>query len=312
MAHLVQFPPELTPDLVLQIAEENAQRSRRPRRSNQSSTASLNPSPRKKRQRKASYEDDEHDDYNDDDDDEHQPLRKRIRRVGEHVPPPSANDPMSVFQKKTRDRLANKVLDIDANPQENASFKRFVKLLDEFHDDYERHYEQLEETPDEQLDLILSDHTLEEMASLSEKLKLSTYMSQADMSKLKRLLEILALRIKQGIELSPILKHDVNEESKPDEREERVWRNLVFERLAMSANACEIGLNIMTTPNMPKEILAENVIEYAALFVKAQLAKTIFPEYDPLYRSDNQAKGKSICASTTRHVGWFSVDQIRW
>ena len=47
----------------------------------------------------------------------------------------------------------------------------------------------------------------------------------------------------------------------------------------------------MTTDNMPKEILIEHVIENTALFVKAQLSKTIFPEYDPLYRSDNHSKG---------------------
>ena len=35
-------------------------------------------------------------------------------------------------------------------------------------------------------------------------------------------------------------------------------------------------------------IFKENVIEHTALFIKAQLTKTIFPEYDPLYRSDNQ------------------------
>jgi len=59
----------------------------------------------------------------------------------------------------------------------------------------------------------------------------------------------------------------------------------------MCANAGEITLNIMTTPNMPKEILVENIIANIQLYL-AQLAKTIFPEYDPLYRSDNHANSK--------------------
>jgi hypothetical protein len=226
-----------------------------------------------------------------DNDSEHQPLKKRIRRTNDNSLTNNPIDVMSALNKKTRDRLARKALDIDADPQENTYYQRFIQLLDIFNDDYERHHEQLELTPDDHyLDLLLSDHTLDEMAILSEKLKLSTYMSRIDRMKLKRLLEILSLRIKQGIAISPILKHDINDEQ-TDEEEERVWRDLVFERLTMCANACEISLNIMTTDNMPKEILIEHVIEHTALFIKAQLAKTIFPEYDPLYRNDNHSKG---------------------
>ena len=166
-------------------------------------------------------------------------------------------------------------------------------MLETFNEDYERHGDQFDENIDDPyLDLLLPSQTLEEMGVLSEKLKLSTYMTRIDRSKLKRLLEILSLRIKQGIEISPILKHDVNDEHQEVEQDERAWRDLVFERLTMCTNACEIALNIMTTPNMPKEILLEHVVEHTALFIKGQLAKTIFPEYDPLYRSDNQSKGQ--------------------
>ncbi|UJR32054.1 hypothetical protein I4U23_019522 [Adineta vaga] len=302
------FPPELTPDLVRKLSRENADRESRPRRSNNSSTTSLNPSPKKKRQRKQSTEDDDRD-Y----DDEDQPLRKRIRRIGEKTFNPNiANDAMSAFQKKTRDRLAHKALDIDANPHENTSYKRFMKLLNTFNDDYERHHDEVEETPDDHyLDLLLSDNTLDEMATLSEKLKLSTYLSRVDATKLKRLLEILSLRIKQGIELSPILKHDLSDEIKETEQEERVWRDLVFERLNMCANACEIALNIMTTPNMSKEILVENVIEYTALFIKSQLSKIIFPEYDPLYRSDNQAKDPHVTKQKRSKVTGAKCKQVQ-
>ncbi|CAF3667344.1 unnamed protein product [Rotaria sp. Silwood1] len=298
------FPADLTPDLVKELSQENNHRqNNRQRRSNNSSTTSLNPSPKKKRHRNTShneqnyeFDDDNNNNNDDDDDDEYQSSKKRIRRIGLineniHINNNHSFDAMDAFKKKTRDRLANKVLDIDANPHENTSYKQFVKLLDIFNDDYERHHNDIDQIDDENyLDLLLSDYTLNEMVILSEKLKLSTYMSCIDLFKLKRLLEILSLRIKQGIELSPILKHDINDEHKETEEDERTWRDLIFERLTMCANASEIALNIMTTLNMPKEILVENVIEYTALFIKAQLAKTIFPEYDPLYRSDNQSK----------------------
>jgi hypothetical protein len=293
--YLDLFPPELIPDLIKELSQENGRRSFRPRRSTASSNTSLNSSPKKKRNRNVSREDEEdydnEDDY--DNDDEHQPLKKRIRRVEFTNENNGSYDAMRALKKKTRDRLARKALDIDANPQENTSYKRFIKLLDIFHDDYERYHVEIEQSADEHyLDLLLTNHTLSEMATLSEKLKLSTYLSRIDLVKLKHLLEILSLRIQQGIELSPILKHDINDEQKETEEDERAWRELIFQRLTTCANACEIALNIMTTLNMPKEIIFENVIEYTALFIKAQLAKTIFPEYDPLYRSDNQSKGK--------------------
>ncbi|CAF1008847.1 unnamed protein product, partial [Adineta ricciae] len=102
------FPPELTPDLVRRLSQENTQRSTRPRRSTHSSTTSLNQSPKKKRQR-AESNDDYSCDNEKDEDYEDQPLRKRIRRSGEvKFNQNTANDAMSAFQKKTRDRLAHK------------------------------------------------------------------------------------------------------------------------------------------------------------------------------------------------------------
>jgi cohesin loading factor subunit SCC2 len=147
------------------------------------------------------------------------------------------------------------------------------------------------------------------MAILSEKLKLSTYMSRIDINKLKHLLDILSLRIQEGIELNPILKHD--EEHKETEEDERTWRNLVFERLIICANACEIALNIMTTKNMSKEIIFENVIEYITLFIKSQLSKTIFPEYDPLYRNDNQSNDPLLTKQKRSKVTGTKCKQVQ-
>ena len=318
---LNHLPADFTPALIQELLQDgcsldNGERSLRQRRSNP--TTSENQSPKKKRVRSLSTDDDDRSDDDDDDQpstnidvDQDEPLRKRIRRTNENLFASNPLDVISALKKKTRDRLAQKALDIDADPHENTSFQRFIELLDIFNDDYERHHEQWDETPDDHyLDLLLSDRTLDEMAILSEKLKLSTYLSRIDRTKLKRLLEILSLRIKQGIEISPILKHDANEEQIPEE-EERIWRDLVFERLTMCANACEIGLNIMTTDHMPKEILLEHVIENTSLFIKAQLAKTIFPEYDPLYRNDNHSKDPLLTKQKRSKVTGSKCKQVQ-
>ena len=314
---LDHLPSDFTPDLIKELLQAGynldgttGERLLRQRRSEKSAMSS----PKKKRVRSLSTEDDDEDNDDDDTNDmenDEEPLKKRIRRTNDNSLTNNSIDVMSALNKKTRDRLARKALDIDADPQENASYQHFIQLLDHFNDDYERHHEQLEQTPDDHyLDLLLSEHTLDEMAILSERLKLSTYMSRIDRMKLKRLLEILSLRIKQGIEISPILKHDINDEQ-TDEEEERIWRDLVFERLTMCANACEISLNIMTTDHMPKEILIEHVIEHTALFIKAQLAKTIFPEYDPLYRNDNHSKDPSLTKQKRSKVTGTKCKQVQ-
>ena len=324
---LDHLPADFTPDLIKELLQDGynldsttGERSLRQRRATNSNTTS----PKKKRVRSLSTEDDDDDDDNENDnnntdddandldnDDENQPLKKRIRRINDTSLTNNSIDVMSALNKKTRDRLARKALDIDADPLENTSYQRFIQLLDIFNDDYERHHEQLEQTPDDHyLDILLSEQTLDEMANLSEKLKLSTYLSRVDRMKLKRLLEILSLRIKQGIEISPILKHDINDEQ-TDEEEEKIWRDLVFERLIMCANACEISLNIMTTDHMPKEILIEHVIEHTSLFVKAQLSKTIFPEYDPLYRNDNHSKDPTLTKQKRSKVTGTKCKQVQ-
>jgi len=230
--------------------------------------------------------------YDDNDDDNDEPVKKRIRRI--EISTDNSYDAMSVLKKKTRDRLARKVLDIDADPNENASFKRFKMLLEIFNDDYER---QSSEFTDD----LLSNQTLDEMANLSEKLKLSTYFSHLNINQLKHLIEFLSIRIQQGIELQT------------NPQDDRQWREIIFEKLISSANASEIVLNLMTTSTMSKEILVENVIEHTVLFIKSQLTKLIFPEYDPLYRHDNQAndqqlikqKRSKITGSKCKHVQIF-------
>jgi cohesin loading factor subunit SCC2 len=137
-------------------------------------------------------------------------------------------------------------------------------------------------------------------------------MTRIDINKLKHLLDILSLRIQQGIEMNPILKHDINDENNHQtEQDEHAWRNLIFERLTTCANACEIALNIMTTRNMSKEIIFENVIEYITLFIKSQLSKTIFPEYDPLYRNDNQSNDPLLTKQKRSKVTGTKCKQVQ-
>jgi cohesin loading factor subunit SCC2 len=52
-----------------------------------------------------------------------------------------------------------------------------------------------------------------------------------------------------------------------------------------------VVLNVLTSPNVPKQLYLEEVIERIIRLVKFHLQNNIFPEYDPVYR-DPDSKGK--------------------
>lgn len=68
-----------------------------------------------------------------------------------------------------------------------------------------------------------------------------------------------------------------------------------MERVMGAADACLVSLYIMTSPNMPKRVYLEDVIDRVVLFLKYQLHNTIFPSFDCTYRLDNKKKGKLLC-----------------
>lgn len=70
------------------------------------------------------------------------------------------------------------------------------------------------------------------------------------------------------------------------EDEERLWRDLIMERVTKSADACLTAINIMTSPNMPKAVYIEDVIERVIQYTKFHLQNTLYPQYDPVYRVD--------------------------
>lgn len=76
--------------------------------------------------------------------------------------------------------------------------------------------------------------------------------------------------------------------------EERLWRDLIIERVTKSADACQVALNIMTSPHMPKAVYIEDVIERVLQYTKFHLQNTLYPQYDPAYRVDP-------------HGGWGSI-----
>lgn len=68
--------------------------------------------------------------------------------------------------------------------------------------------------------------------------------------------------------------------------EERLWRDVIIERVSKSADACLTALNIMTSPHMPPAVYMEDVIERVLQYTKFHLQNSVYPQYDPAYRVD--------------------------
>lgn len=85
-----------------------------------------------------------------------------------------------------------------------------------------------------------------------------------------------------------------------------MWMETVLDRVMGAADAALCCLYIMTSPNMPKRVYLEDVIDRVILFIKFQLLNTIFPHYDAVYRVDpkkkDSRKKKSINQSSSKNI----------
>ncbi len=70
-----------------------------------------------------------------------------------------------------------------------------------------------------------------------------------------------------------------------DECQRKLWMETAMERITRAVDASLIALYILTSPNMHKKVYLEDVIDRIIMFAKYQLHNTIYPAYDPVYRT---------------------------
>lgn len=70
-----------------------------------------------------------------------------------------------------------------------------------------------------------------------------------------------------------------------------MWMETAVDRVLGAADASLTCLYVMTSPNMPKRVYLEDVIDRVIVFLKFQLHNTIFPSFDAVYRIDSKKKG---------------------
>uniref|UniRef100_A0A3B3WE17 Nipped-B protein n=1 Tax=Poecilia mexicana TaxID=48701 RepID=A0A3B3WE17_9TELE len=206
----------------------------------------------------------------------------------EDSPPPSMSEiaRKMKMKEKQKKRKAYEPKLTQEELMDSSTFKRFLASIDnilENLEDVDFTTMDDDEIPQE---LLLGKHQLNELGSESAKIKAMGITSKIPSDKLVKLLNILEKNIQDGAKLSTLLNHDHDAES-----EERLWRDLIMERVTKSADACLTALNIMTSTHMPKAVYIEDVIERVLQYTKFHLQNTLYPQYDPVYRVDPHGGG---------------------
>ncbi|KAK7495047.1 hypothetical protein BaRGS_00013687 [Batillaria attramentaria] len=193
-------------------------------------------------------------------------------------------------RKKEKQRQRRSMVPTLSNEElmESPTFKKFTSCMDYVFDTAEDVNLHSLDINDEDIEcppeLLVAKGVLGDLCGEAAKLKSMNVMNQIPPGKLVRLMTILSWNIRDGTKVTPFVNQD------EDEEESKLWRELTMERVIRSMDASLTCLSIMTATNMHKMVYLEDVIERMLLYSKFQLQNTIYPEFDPVYRVDPNAK----------------------
>uniref|UniRef100_A0AAX7T263 Nipped-B protein n=1 Tax=Astatotilapia calliptera TaxID=8154 RepID=A0AAX7T263_ASTCA len=207
----------------------------------------------------------------------------------EDSPPPSMSEVARKMKmkEKQKKRKAYEPKLTQEELMDSSTFKRFLASIDNILENLEDvDFTTMGDDDEIPQELLLGKHQLNELGSESAKIKAMGISSRIPSDKLVKLLNILEKNIQDGSKLSTMMNHDHDAED-----EERLWRDLIMERVTKSADACLTALNIMTSAHMPKAVYIEDVIERVLQYTKFHLQNTLYPQYDPVYRVDPHGGG---------------------
>ncbi|XP_060894850.1 nipped-B-like protein A isoform X2 [Labrus mixtus] len=207
----------------------------------------------------------------------------------EDSPPPSISEVARKMKmkEKQKKRKAYEPKLTQEELMDSSTFKRFLTSIDNILENLEDvDFTTMADDDEIPQELLLGKHQLNELGSESAKIKAMGISSRIPSDKLVKLLNILEKNIMDGSKLTTLMNHDHDAED-----EEKLWRDLIMERVTKSADACLTALNIMTSLHMPKAVYIEDVIERVLQYTKFHLQNTLYPQYDPVYRVDPHGGG---------------------
>ncbi|XP_034230674.1 nipped-B-like protein [Thrips palmi] len=242
---------------------------------------------KEKDSRKKARAADSDNEYVPDDDSAPQSMRKR-----RHANSNDGGNPVDDFVPKTKLRKVERKLAPAAEKlsveelMETNTYQRFSRSIDLVFDNTEDLdlNTEMEDDADVPPEALIPKYQLQELCGEAAKLKNLGAMESFPADRLVRLLNILEKNIRDGVRVCPLADPD------EDEEESKLWLELAMERVMRAVDASLTSMYILTSPNMPKRIYLEDVIDRVVVFCKFQLVNTIYPSFDPVYRVENKAK----------------------
>lgn len=230
-----------------------------------------------KRRRKRITDDDEEDDKRDA---SFSPIKPKIRKIEKKLVP--------VLAKLSVEEL-----------METNMYQRFNSTIETIFENTEDAIAnpEMEDDGDVPPEMLIPKYQLHDLCTEAAKLKTLGAMESIPTDKLVRLLNILEKNIRDGARVSPLVDPD------DDVEEGRLWMQLAMERVQRAVDASLIALHIMTSSNMPKTVYLEDVIDRIVLFMKFQLQNTIYPSFDPVYKTDTKNKTENYNSSGRKKRG---------
>ena len=179
---------------------------------------------------------------------------------------------------------------------DNVVYRNFVQLMEDIFrhvedadmSEYTRNQDEDVEVPAE---ILVSRGLLSELVAETSKLCELGVTSRVGTDSLARLLTILQWNVRYGGN-SLLTKPNADDDNNAAmEYEMEKYREVSAGRVIHSLDACLTILYTLTAPSLPRQLYTDEVIEAVVGAIRYQLHNTIFPEFDPLYRTD--AEGKS-------------------
>ena len=204
--------------------------------------------------------------------------------------------PKKVTRKVER-KLIPMLMKINAEElMDSNMFQRFNKTVELIFENMEevnmQEFEDAEKTgengqvPELPPEILIPKYQLQDLSAETAKLKSQGAMESIPSEKVVKLLNILELNIRDGSKVIPLPTNSEDD----DEEQDEMWLELAMERVTRAADASLTVLHILTSKNMHKCVYNEDVIDRVAMFLRFQLANTIYPSYDPVYKEFSKNK----------------------
>ncbi|XP_076056049.1 nipped-B-like protein A isoform X2 [Oratosquilla oratoria] len=228
-----------------------------------------------KKKRKGDEESGEEEAYEEDSADEPAPREQQVKRPLKKV-----------YNNK---RIERKLVPItekltSEELMETNTYQRFNRAIERIFDNTEDLDLNAEIEDDVPQEYLIAKYELSELCAEAAKLKNMGAMATVPPERLVRLLNILEKNIRDGAKVTPIIDDD-------DEDDDKLWMELVLERILRGMDASLTSMYIITASNMNKRVYLEDVIERCVQFAKFQLSNTIYPSFDPVYRIESKKDG---------------------